>query len=37
MCLFAALDTTMLTEYPEVDEDEDDKESLKLVNVLNLQ
>ena len=36
--VFAALDTTMPTEYPEVDEDEDDKESLELaVNVLNLQ
>ena len=35
--VFAALDTTMPTEYPEVDEDEDDKESLELVNMLNLQ
>ena len=35
--VFAALDTTMPTEYPKVDEDEDDKESLELVNVLNLQ
>ena len=35
--LFAALDTTMPTEHPELNEDEDDKESLELVNVLNLQ
>ena len=35
--VFAALDTTMPTEYPEVNEDEDDKESLELVNVLTLQ
>ena len=35
--LFAALDTTMPTDYPELDEDEDDKESLELANVLNLQ
>ena len=35
--LFAALDTTMPTDYPELNEDEDDKESLELVTVLNLQ
>ena len=29
--LFAALDTTMPTESPELDEDENDKESLGLV------
>ena len=34
--LFAALDTTMPTESSELDEGEDDKESLELVNVLNL-
>ena len=33
----AALDTTMPTEYPELNEDRDDKKSLELVNVLNLQ
>ena len=35
--LFAALDTPMPTEYPELDEDEDDKESLELANAPNLQ
>ena len=35
--VFAALDSTILTEYPEVKEDEDDEDSLELTNVLTLQ
>ena len=35
--VFEALDTTMPAEYPELNEDENDKESLELVNALSLQ
>ena len=35
--VFAALDSTIPTEYPEVKEDEDDEDSLELTNVLTLQ
>ena len=34
--LFAALDTTMPTEYPELHEDEDDKESLELARTCSI-
>ena len=35
--MFAALDSAIPTEYPEVKENEDDEVSLELTNVLNLQ
>ena len=35
--VFAALDSTIPTEYPEVKEDEDNEDSLELTNVLTLQ
>ena len=35
--VFAALDSTIPTEYSEVTEDEDDEDSLELTNVLTLQ
>jgi hypothetical protein len=35
--LFAALDSTMPTEFPEINEDEDDKSAVELFNVLTLQ
>ena len=35
--VFAALDSAIPTEYPEVKEDEDDEDSLELTNVLTLQ